>query len=619
MRLTDTPLYFVSYAHEDTDWRTQLFERSIPTTIGDCLVWSDEQLRGGDRWRTEIETQLGRCKVAVLLVSGYFLKSDFITRHELPPILRRAGLPETDPEHLRIVWIPIALDGATLRERQPQLAEIQGGLGFELALAARPDQCTPPMLDAVRMHVARQLQLAVDPDGAELQQRLSRRFSGLRRLGEGARALVYEAHDEQLQRTVAIKLLRDLRQRDAFRMDVQDALRTSEEPNFMMVYSAEFGASTSWCVLQHVRGRSLRSLLRAWSQPGAAQPDAALLRRLFVKLARALERAHRLGLRYGNLKPSNIVIDMHFEPFIQPVGRRPEPGGSPVGMVDLLRRAARAKAGGPPLSAADAEDLAYLVPEQAAGLEQTDDGQLADQYMLGLLAWEMATRKLPERLPDPSRLADLGLDAFEPLQRVQCLRQLFPERVDALLQRMTQTDPAERLPDIGAVLAEPDLHDDLPLVLVRDSWRRCATGEGFDQRFFQDFYTRLQQRAPAAARHLARIDSPAGWARQHRMLKHAVSLLIAFAQRQTDQAEPTLLSQVAQSHAGIPAGLYAPFARLLVDMVCGDVQQGIAPADAACRQRDTARRLRMHWQRVLAPGVDYLTAAELRRSGEMQP
>ena len=55
-----------------------LFERSIGTTLGDCLVWSDEQLRGGDHWRDEIRQQLSRCSVAVLLVSPQFLASGFI-------------------------------------------------------------------------------------------------------------------------------------------------------------------------------------------------------------------------------------------------------------------------------------------------------------------------------------------------------------------------------------------------------------------------------------------------------------------------------------------------------------------------------------------------------------
>ena len=42
------PSFFVSYSHHDADWRAQLFDRCIDTTSGDCLVWSDAQLRAGD-------------------------------------------------------------------------------------------------------------------------------------------------------------------------------------------------------------------------------------------------------------------------------------------------------------------------------------------------------------------------------------------------------------------------------------------------------------------------------------------------------------------------------------------------------------------------------------------
>ena len=131
----------------------------------------------------------------------------------------------------------------------------------------------------------------------------------------------------------------------------------------------------------------------------------------------------------------------------------------------------------------------------------------------------------------------------------------------------------------------------------------------------------LSAASGAAGRLLATIQGPERWARQHRMLKQAVSLLIAFSQRQADRDEPTLLSHVAASHAGMPAGLYAPFGELLIDMVCGhtdpDPAQSILPRDPVCQHRDTARRLRGHWQRVLAPGIDYLTRAELLRDAEM--
>lgn len=253
----DAPPFFVSYSHHDSDWRAHLFDTCLSTTHGDYLVWSDAWLRAGDAWREQIEAQLARCAVAVLLVSPNFLKSSFIAERELPVILQRARAGS-----LRIVWIPLALTRELLSVQRPELAEIQGGLGFELALPPRPQDCPADALDKIRQHVARQMQAAVDPLGADLAQRLARRYQVQRRLGEGNLAAVYKANDLQLKRSVAIKVLKDLRQREAFQGDVEDALRTSEEPNFVNVYDADFEGGSAYCVVQLIRGQTLRTLLR---------------------------------------------------------------------------------------------------------------------------------------------------------------------------------------------------------------------------------------------------------------------------------------------------------------------------------------------------------------------
>jgi hypothetical protein len=598
------PSFFVSYSHHDADWRAALFDRCIATTSGDCLVWSDAQLRAGDAWCPQIEAQLAACSVAVLLVSPNFLASSFIRERELPLILARAAAGT-----LRIVWIPIVLDRDTLVQQRPALADIQGGLGFHLALPARPQDSTPAALEAVRQHIGQQMQAAVDPLGADLAQRLAQRYTVQRKLGEGNRAAVYRAYDPQLKRQVAIKALKDLRQREAFQGDVEDALRTSEEPNFVNIYDAAYGSNAAYCVVQHIQGQSLRAHLTAWGQPGGQTPDADTLRRIFVKLLRAIERAHALGLRYGNLKPSNIVLDERFEPFILPVGRRAASGRARQGLLAMAQRLA---AGGT-LNAHDTEDLAYAVPEQAAAVEQTTDACLADQYTLGLLAHEMATGCLPLRVAGPQHLLDQGDAAMAPLPPVAQQRPLFPERLQAMITRMTALDPAERYADLAEVLAEPDLHDDYSLVLARDSYRRCTRTDGFDTGFFADFYDLLQAHVPATRAHLAAIDGPARWQRQHHMLKQAVLLLFAFAQRKNDRSEPNLLSHIAGTHAAIPAGLFAPFLKVLAALVCGDKARGIAPRDPLCQRDDLARVLRAHWAAALQPGIQYLTDAALQR------
>lgn len=80
---------FVSYSHADSDYQLCLrkhlsaFERS-----GNITYWSDSQLNVGDLWKNEIESNIHKAAVAILLISADFLVSDFIQSNELPQLLK---------------------------------------------------------------------------------------------------------------------------------------------------------------------------------------------------------------------------------------------------------------------------------------------------------------------------------------------------------------------------------------------------------------------------------------------------------------------------------------------------------------------------------------------------
>lgn len=267
------------------------------------------------------------------------------------------------------------------------------------------------------------------------------------RLGQGGFGTVFEAFDPDLERSVAIKLLRRTAEEEAARerrrlLGEARVLAKVEHPNIVTVHDvgiyevvhrrlrvaeSNHHGRGAFIVMELVNGMRLD----AWCR---SHPDRDRRLEVLIQAGRAVERAHQLGIVHRDFKPSNVLVTRDGRAKVVDFGLAGLGSTTPQSLDDP-----NAGRGTP----------AYMSPEQRFG---AGGGMLADQYAFCVTAWEVLSGAHPfaGRAGRRDRLAgpwSLGL-----LEMKDVPRGPMPRRVARVLARGMRARADERYRDMTALL-----------------------------------------------------------------------------------------------------------------------------------------------------------------------
>src|SRR5262249_7156951 len=127
------------------------------------------------------------------------------------------------------------------------------------------------------------------------------------RVARGGMATVYQATDERLERTVALKIIHPAQARDPQFLDrFTDEAKTIARlthPNVVAVYDQGVHEGLPYLIMEFVRGRTLRDVIGERQRLGAPEALAIL-----EQVLAAVGAAHRAGLVHRDIKPENVLV-----------------------------------------------------------------------------------------------------------------------------------------------------------------------------------------------------------------------------------------------------------------------------------------------------------------------
>jgi eukaryotic-like serine/threonine-protein kinase len=262
--------------------------------------------------------------------------------------------------------------------------------------------------------------------------KIAGRYELLEVVGHGGMSSVYKAHDELLERNVALKVLHEQYSTDEdfverFKREARSVAQL-QHPNIVTVIDRGEEDGRQYIVFEYIEGENLKEFV---VRKGRLEAREAL--EIAVEIARALAFAHENGLVHRDVKPQNVLLN----------------GDGRAKVTDFgIARSLDVETGmtqtGTVLGTSN-----YIAPEQASG--QSVDAQ-TDVYSLGVVVYELLAGDVP--FPGESFLAVALKHVHEPPPNLLDVRSDIPLRVAAAVDRALEKDPGQRVPSMDAFAAE---------------------------------------------------------------------------------------------------------------------------------------------------------------------
>jgi serine/threonine protein kinase len=260
---------------------------------------------------------------------------------------------------------------------------------------------------------------------------LANRYEILEILGEGGMGAVYKAHDLELEREVALKVIRPelANDREVLRRFKQELIlaRQVGDRNVIRIFDLGEAERIKFITMEYVEGDSLHSILRQRSKLDVVEAVD-----IMEQVASGLAAVHREGIIHRDLKPGNIMRDKNGRVVVMDFGL------------------ARSLVGdGQTRTGAMLGTVEYMSPEQAQGQELTAS---SDVFTFGLILYQLLTGTTPFQAE--SVIASLLMRAQQRAVPLSDIDRLIPGVLSNIVAKCLETDPARRYQNAEQLLGD---------------------------------------------------------------------------------------------------------------------------------------------------------------------